>query len=339
MAIVLHCAAGPAIGLGHLARSASVTAALSRLGALAHLLVEAPGAYPDLEAEAGGAPITRASDRAGARSAYRRLSCGGPGRPVLVTDLLDLTPADADTARGMGFARIVHLTDSGADRYPADLFIDTDAVPRMHRPAASTILAGATFHAVRPTIVAARPAEPWRPDRARALRRVLITLGGADPGHCTEALVEGLTRAFPQAPKPTPRFTLVAGPAFGEARRAALADTSSPEFALAAVDADMARLTASHDLIVTLGGETSYEAMCLGRPVACVRWAHMGPYVDAMARSGLVADLGGEPAGALLALVHDPAALASLARAGYESVDGGGADRCAAAIHALAMAA
>ena len=339
MAIVLHCAAGPVTGLGHLARSASVAAALSNHGAPVQLLVEALEAYPDLEAEAGSTPITRVSDRAGALAAYQQLSRGGPGTPVLVTDLLDLEPSDAGLARRMGFERLVHLTDSGADRYPADLFIDTDAIPQVHRTAASAALAGAKFHAVRPTVAAARPGEPLRPDGDSAGRRALIALGGADPGRCTEELVRALVAALSPASGFTPGFTLVAGPAFGAGRRIALADATPDGFILADPGTDMARLTLSHDLVVTLGGETTYEAMCLGRPVACVSWAHMRPYVSALARSGLVADLGAEPAGTLLALIRDEAALERLAMAGYEAIDGCGADRCASAILELSVTA
>lgn len=89
--------------------------------------------------------------------------------------------------------------------------------------------------------------------------------------------------------------------------------------------------------MITLGGITSYEAMCVGTPVAALRWAHMAPVVDRLVDAGLVAGLDESTAASeLLVLLADPARRKALAQRGHRIIDGHGAERTAGAIAAFA---
>ncbi|WP_269714106.1 hypothetical protein [Caulobacter sp. NIBR2454] len=317
--MIVWCAAGPELGVGHLSRCATLCQALVAAGEQPVLLVEAAADY-DGFFDRAGCPVMRVAGRA---QAWAFLEGRGG---VLVTDLLGLSKRDSDRARALGLRPLVHINDSLGD-YGADLLIDTDVTPSAVAPAGVRLLAGAEWHMVRPDVAAARPASPWSGERAA---RVLLTFGGADPALATEVLAAGLAEAPFAA-------TAALGPAMPRARKDALrADTGRVSFIEA--PEDMAELILAHDLVVTLGGLTSYEAMVLGRPTACVSWRNMTPYVARLASAGVAADLGPLEcaAPALLALAEDGAKLSALAAAGFEALDGRGAVRVAQVLRRMA---
>jgi UDP-2,4-diacetamido-2,4,6-trideoxy-beta-L-altropyranose hydrolase len=310
--MIVWCAAGPDLGVGHLSRCATLCRALVDAGQAPLLLVEAAQAYPAFAARAG----CEVDWIEGREAAWSVLGSRGGG--LLVTDLLGLSAADSRRARALGFGPLAHINDSLND-YAADLLVDTDVTPSAVAPTGVEVLAGAAWHMVRPDVTAARPAIPWSGAKAQT---VLLTFGGADPARATEALVAGL------AGGPL-KVTAALGPAMPQARKDALRQKGGAAF----VDAPeaMSELILAHDLIVTLGGLTSYEAMVLGRPTACVSWRNMAPYVAQLAQAGAAGDLGPveTAAKAVLALVEDGARLSALARKGFEAVDGEGARRVA----------
>ncbi|MDG2522832.1 hypothetical protein P7B02_14935 [Caulobacter segnis] len=310
--MIVWCAAGPDLGVGHLSRCATLCRALVDAGQAPLLLVEAAQAYPAFASRAK----CEVAWVEGREAAWAVLASRSGG--LLVTDLLGLSVADSARARTLGFGDLAHINDS-LNGYAADLLVDTDVTPSAAAPAGVEVLAGAAWHMVRSDVTAARPAIPWWGAKAET---VLLAFGGADPARATEALVASL------ADGPL-KVTAALGPAMPQSRKDALRRARGATF----VDAPeaMSELILSHDLIVTLGGLTSYEAMVLGRPVACVSWRNMAPYVALLAQAGVAADLGlvETAASAVLALAEDGPRLSALARKGFETVDGEGARRVA----------
>lgn len=329
--MVLHAAGGPGIGVGHLSRTRALGLAIAAADprARVRLLFEGPEQVIRRFA-AAGIGLVHAADRGEALE--QRAWMAREGSPcILVTDLLELDETYYLGARAEGYSVLVHINDSGSGRARANLIIDEDPIPTPP-PAGfrGTLLAGNAYRMIAPALVAQRPQAPWRGAR---VQRVLLTLGGADPGGIGLALLDGLYRPGRRAEMPEIRLRVLVGPAFPPALVEAIEGFAREEPTVQAIAPvfDMAPLLLDNDLIVTLGGITSYEAMCLGRPVACVRHGHMGIYVQRMASEGLVQDLGDSTGAArrLTEILGAGAALGAAAERAYRSIDGRGARRVA----------
>ena len=336
--IVFHVAAGDRMGLGHLARSSGVAAALAKAGHSVAVVLEAPRDYPELTAAFPVAPSI-VPNREAAAEALGRLA-ESARRVLLVTDMMGLDGTDSARARAQGYGALVHLADDGEAAYGADLQVDTDIVPSIPERPGRALLSGAAYHVLRPSVVERRPEAPWR---ASSVRRVLIALGGADPGRCTEMLLAslaGLVSADGDDGIGPVTPTVVLGPAMEKDRRCALS-SDYPKLVKDGRGLDLVGAILSHDLIVTLGGLSTYEAMALGRPVACVSWSYMRGYVEKLADAGLVINLGSAETAAsvLIRYLAENERLQELAARGWRTMDGRGGKRVAEAIVNLAQAA
>ncbi len=303
-------------------RSLAAEMLREQIGAV-FLIYESPDALA-AKFEVPGAPTFVARSRADAMDIRKQLLREhSDGRAVLITDLLNLGAEDADHARRDGFDLLIHVNDSGLPAYSADLVIDGDAFKKGANDEHARVLSGARYHIVNPGIAARRPNEPW--DKP-AVEKVLICFGGADPARQTEFfLCETGKRRLPVI------FTVVAGPAFSSERWEALQTVAGPRDHLIRASSNMADLILDHDAVVTLGGLTSYETMCLGRAALAVACSDMAPYVEQLAAIGLLKNLGSglRAIEELCASLADVESIRQLARAGWEAIDGRGAERVA----------
>jgi spore coat polysaccharide biosynthesis predicted glycosyltransferase SpsG len=329
---VIHAAGGSETGIGHLSRCRSLAGELLRLNSRPVVLIyEAPSGIAE-NFSPSGAKLIIASSRASALEMRTRvLREMGSARSVLVTDLLDLDHNDAAFARRQGFKLLVHVNDSGLSAYVADLVIDGDAFKptQQANKGATKYFCGAQYHIVDPSIACRRPARPWR---KASVETVLVSFGGADPGQQTEFFVGEVLNSPSIA-----NFTILAGPVFSPQRCDILASQAGGKFRFLHSCSNMADLILEHDAIVTLGGLTSYEAMCLGRAVFAVAWKHMAPYVEQLDEAGLLKNLGMLGMGdsmidRLYGSLTDIERVCQLAQSGWQAIDGRGAERAANAI-------
>lgn len=316
MNITLWTAADSTIGIGHLRRTEALADALRAQGVTLRVLFQGEARLARL-LESDSQCVQRVANVEQALQAC----AAAPG--LVVSDLPGLGEEQSQRLREAGCGPLVHLTDADGLRYAADVFLDGDALDKPH---IGQRMGGAKYNILRAAVLAHRPARAWT---ARKVRRVLVCLGGADPGHCTEHLLVGW--------RSPARLTLVAGPAVPLSRQRVWRRYLRRSDRLVYAPDDLPSLLLKHDLIVTLGGITSYEAMSLGRPVAAVAWKHMLPYVRGLAAAGLIHDLGpAEYAGTRLqCLVRRPTTLARGAALAFRCVDGHGAQRCADVIIGL----
>lgn len=335
--VVLHAAGNSQIGIGHLSRTATLAAAL-RINPFWHrviLLWEASPSLVEHFAPKDCEIIAVRDFQSGLNIRFQLAQTAGLW--VLITDLLNLKTEDMVTARTQGFRLLGYLNDSGTGRSVADLLIDEDAFKTSADLPADFQgigLVGNAYRIIRPEVAQKRPAVSWRGDQ---VNRVLVSLGGADPGNLTLQLLRELLKlGLPESLL----ITVVIGPAFNPEHTDQLQALGAAHTNLQAVQSPscMATLLLEQDLVITLGGLTFYEACCLGKPCAAIAWSYMSFYVDALSHMGMVSNLGTiqQASVNLLQLIQNPTQLRTLAKRGWEMIDGQGANRIAAELVRLA---
>lgn len=236
--------------------------------------------------------------------------------------LVDGYHFSADYLRGLP-RPVAYFDDLAAwPEYPVDL-VWNPGVSAPDAYGSTPALLGPTYYPVR--------REFWR-FRDRPLefsgesRRVLITMGGADPEGYTQVAVAGARavecelRVLVGASNPA---------------RERLARVLHPEELVEPVE-DMAPVLAWADVAVAAAGVTAYELAFLGVPTLLVTVAdNQEPNAAGFSARGAAVNLGRNPTSSHLgvsleALLADPGHRQSLAEAGRELVDGQGAQRVAA---------
>ncbi len=240
-------------GMGHLYRSLTLADALVRMGEGVHFLINAhePSlqilksrgyalATVDLAPEAGGWEM----------EAVQRLRAS-----AWVNDRLDTTAAHVERVKSKGLP-VVTFDDRGSGAARSDLNVAAlvFAPEELARLQGARVLTGVDHLVLNPVIARFR--------RGRTqLGSVLVTLGGADTHGATVKVVR-LLRDRPW------QVTVVLGPAF--VHHEALAEVMPGHFEIRHGVASMAEEMARHDLAVTGGGMTPFEANAAGLPCIVV---------------------------------------------------------------------
>lgn len=335
--IVLQAAGGGAIGVGHLSRTATLATALRKTGFWRRVILLWE-TTPELAAHFQP-PECEVIVVSNSKAAFRERShlCAGQDISILVTDLLNVQPEDVLEAKKQGYQAFVHINDSGSGRFLADILVDEDAFKSLKDlpPSFKGIgLIGESYRIINQSVVQLRPSTPWQ---GETVEKVLITFGGADPDNFTLKLVQSL---YQQQPHPTFSVTTVVGPAFDLKQVNQLENIAKQKenFRVLKSPASLGQLIQEHDLIVTLGGITSYEAMCLGKPCAAITWSFMKYYVEQLSLIGLLANFS-EPhhaAHQLLEITPKIPLLRQLAQSGWQKIDGQGVERISTEVCHLA---
>lgn len=316
MKIIIHTAGGSDIGIGHLVR--------------AHAVAK--------ECEAGGfdvSVIAEMPDEARLRSLLPKNHIIGGIEEVgklrsdlVITDRPGLTAADSSFLRTQGNVFLAHITDYGRDRFIADLYLDTDQVTQIlfANPKAN-VLRGYKYTVISDKVKNARPGRAHCPAK---VGQVLVALGGADPGELTETFCS----AFDWR-RLGIQLTAIAGPGWKPDRLKRFKRVAPDNCTIVYDPGDVTPLMLDADLVVTLGGIMSFEAMCLGRTVAALNWRYMGEYVNKFSAQGLLFDLGREISdwkACFPDLLGDTSAREQITFRGFNTIDGGAVSRLVEAI-------
>ena len=302
--------ASHARGMGHLFRALALARALEDRGAAVRVYVN-----DDERAKR----IMREHSRS-----YRLV----PLREVNVRWQADLIRADgvrvwvddrfettADHARRVleSGARLATFNDRGTGAALADLHVAAVPLAEGERPDGRRVLAGLEYLVLDPAIARLR--------RHRTeLRSIVVSMGGSD----TYGLTVELVRALRERRRPA---TIVIGPGF--AHDQALAKVLNPDYAVKRSIVSLAEEFARHDLAITAGGITPFEANAAGLPCIVIG---AEPWEE---RAGeLLARLGGcRYAGRRdeidFSVLDEALPLARMSKAALESVPVDGAARVA----------
>ena len=265
--LVVRADGGPGIGMGHVMRSLAIAQAWrGRSAPCTWVLVDPPPGFEDRLREEGIEPVRMDAAR-GSSDDARELAglARARGAAWTVVDGYRFGGAYQEALAGAG-VRAAWLDDRGlAGAKAADLVVNPNLMVRPEwyapRPARTRVLLGPRYAPLRREFTARPRTE--RPHPARA-RRILISLGGADPDQAAPCVV----RAAVKAGGGEVEIRVIAGPA--NPRAAALGAATAPGVEVMASVADMAQALEWADIAVTGAGGTAWEALHLGVPALLV---------------------------------------------------------------------
>lgn len=239
--------------MGHLYRSLTLADELSRVGGEVRFLVNAHEPSLQILKRRGYAPET--VDLAPASAGWEADAVQRLRASVWINDRLDTTADHVERVKATGIP-VTTFDDRGSgaalsDLNVAALVFDPQDVGRLQ---GERVLNGVAYLVLNPAIA------DFRRHRTQ-VDSVLVTLGGADTYGATVKVVR-LLRNTPW------RVTVVLGPAF--VHHEALAEVMPSHFEVQHGVASMAQEMARHDLAVTGGGMTPFEANAAGLPCLVV---------------------------------------------------------------------
>jgi UDP-2,4-diacetamido-2,4,6-trideoxy-beta-L-altropyranose hydrolase len=329
--VAFRADAGPDIGLGHARRCLTLAGALRELGVESLFVVagdrRAREWFESSDFEV--VPIDPARDLPGTLE-----HCRTHQVRVIVVDSLLLGTAYLTALGGAGL-RVAVIDDLADHELPVDLVVNASAgAERLrYRGAPSTrFLLGPRYALLRPQFSQAGVRSV-----ADRVRRILVTVGGGDPGDLTSRLVGWTSRALGAVEQ-----DVVIGPfsARSEALRAS-ADEAGGRVVFHEDPKDLAALMLAADVALCGGGQTTYELAATGTPALAICLAeNQTPSLTALAEAGTLAwigdagdaDLETKIVAGLAGLFADRTCRERMNRTGRALVDGRGAVRVAHAV-------
>jgi spore coat polysaccharide biosynthesis predicted glycosyltransferase SpsG len=304
--------------MGHLYRSLTLADVLSRKGGEVRFLINDHAPSLDILAQRGFASETvdLAPDAGGWEAeTVQRLQAS-----VWINDRLDTSAVHVERVQATG-TPVVTFDDRGSGAAPSDLNVaalvfDPQEVRQLQ---GARVLNGVDYLLLNPDIARFR-----RP--RTQMRHVLVTLGGADTYGATVKVVR-LLRDKPW------QVTVVLGPAF--VHHDALAAVLPSHFDVKHGVASMAEEMARHDVAVTGGGMTPFEANAAGLPCLVVanEWFEIpvGKALESMGGCRFV----GHHESIDASVFNEPLDIAGMSQRATAAVGLEGVQRVAVALHEL----
>ncbi|HNS51955.1 MAG TPA: UDP-2,4-diacetamido-2,4,6-trideoxy-beta-L-altropyranose hydrolase [Anaerolineae bacterium] len=335
--LLVRADASPQMGTGHVMRCIALAQAWLAEGG--RVVLAAASLTPSLEAwlQAEGIAMARLE-----------AETGSPEDVAGTLALADREGAGWLVVDGYGFSGeyqraiveaglpLLAIDDYGhAGHYWAGLVLNQnldarEEIYRSREPAASLLL-GTRYALLRREFLSSRDR---RRTIATAARRVLVTMGGADPANATLRVIAALG----ELDLPGLEAKVVVGgsnPHLDAIRKAAR--RCRPWLGLVENVTNMPELMAWADLAVSSAGTTCWELALMQLPALLLVLAdNQRPNAQEMERLGAAVSLGwhggaapAAVAATLRSLLEDPAARAAMAQAGAALVDGRGSERVA----------
>jgi UDP-2,4-diacetamido-2,4,6-trideoxy-beta-L-altropyranose hydrolase len=263
----------------------------------------------------------------------------------VVTDGYHFDAAYQEQIKGAGL-RLLSIDDYGTtSHYVADLVLNQNisATESLYanRAAATRLLLGTRYVLLRREF---RDWRGWQREIPVCVRRVLVTLGGADPDNVTLKVIQALQQRD-DAQQEAVVLVGASNPHYDALQHAARAGNRF--ISLQRNITNMPEMIARADMVISAGGSTCWELAFLGAPMITLVLAdNQQPIAEHLHRQGGAHSLGWHTdvtasaiAEALQALAENPEARAEMSRKGRDLVDGRGAERVVQKMgyHALAL--
>ncbi len=201
---------------------------------------------------------------------------------IYISDLVSPSKKLSDDLRRIGIKKIFHFNDLLEGFEPDVLFV-TDGFDYKVEYRNIKIYRGFNYYIVGQKILEKRP-KVFK--ATKNIKNILISFGGADPAFYTEYFTKIIN------PKDKYNYTIVLGPAMDKKRKEEIQSIKKDNVKYLDSPTNMSELLVQNDLLVTLGGMTTYEAMCLGTPASAIRWSYLEYIVKSFGEKSMVNDLG-----------------------------------------------
>ena len=270
--IAVHARGNEKIGIGNLSRSLELVRYLGRSYPVTGFFECDECLFTRFESP----EILRCEDQEQALAGIRQRHCD-----TYISDLVCPEKSLSDRLRQLGVKTIAHFNELDAGFEPDILFV-TDGFDYPVDAAGIKVFRGFEYYVVGAAVLEKRR-QFFEP--VQSLDRILICFGGSDPAFYSEHFAKCIG-------DDRKRYTMVLGPAMADSRKARIKSLQRENITCVDSPENMVKLLLSHDLLVTLGGATTYEAMCLGVPACAVRWSYLERNVRLFGEEGMVNDLG-----------------------------------------------
>ncbi len=332
--IVFRCDAGPVHGTGHVRRCLSLARVFRNAGWRAVFMTDlaSPEYVPELEAQGDDLLLINGDDPVD-EQAMHLLAPESEGVQVLVADNYELDARFERACRPM--TDVLVALDDLADRpRDADVLFDS-ALGREASdyagllPESCRVVTGPGVALLAPDFMEMRATSLLRRETP-GLERIMISLGGVDPGPVLERLVDGLALGGFQG-----WLTVVLGQELEVATRLRARSGDPFKLEVSVGVRDMAQRLFMTDLAIGAGGSSAWERCALGVPSLVVVTAHNQDFIArGLAEAGAVQLLGWHEdvtadsvAAAFRNLADDPAGLAKFSQNSADLCDGRGGER------------
>lgn len=328
------------IGTGHFMRCLALAEAWIESGGRARfVMTETPPATESHLRSIGADSVRLTVPPGGAEDARETATHAARERADwIVADGYEFGPEFQHALRAGG-RRLLFLDDDGRHpRYEADLILNQNlhAAESLYpaRAAHTRLLLGPRHALLRRQFRDAAPSVRSFPPAAR---RILVTLGGADPDNVTQLVLEALQTL----PETALEVIVLAGGSNPHGPQLAAAVAAAPDrFSLRHDAKNMAELMTWADLAISAAGSTALELAALGVPMLLLVLAgNQAPGAERMHALGAARNLGWSRdlspatlAEAVRQLICDPVERTRLARTAQALVDGRGAPRVVRAL-------
>ena len=200
---------------------------------------------------------------------------------IYISDLVNPNKDLSDKLKNLGVKYILHFNDINFGFEPDILFI-TDSFDYEFFDNRFKIYRGFEYYIVGNEILKNRKKDFKRKE---SIKNILICFGGADPAFFTEYFVEKINDS-------KYNYKIVLGPAMPKNRKENILTIKKENIEYIDSPKNMIELLLNSDLLITLGGMTTYEAMCLGVPASAVRWNYLEYIVKSFGEKNMITDLG-----------------------------------------------
>lgn len=322
--IVLHAAGNEKIGLGNLSRVNSLAKYLQEIEYDKFLVIfETSKQIADIFM-IKGIKYYICKNRIDSRCVIQnKLNLKINEKNILITDLVDMSYEDNKFYRKNGFGSLIQINDSKVNEFFPDIYINSDAFKQEFKINKEIkVYSGSKYLIIKDDVIKYRPNSYWN---NKIINKVLVCFGGSDPGYYTEKLVEVISNMNVYN---NYKFSIILGPGMSKIRKENILKNKKDNIKLYINETNMASKIVENDLVITLGGLTTYEALFLGVPVACVGWKYMAYYVKMLSKEGLVYNIGesSEDMKELITCLNDIKKLNLIAKNGFEKINSFGAE-------------
>lgn len=286
--ILVHAAGNENIGLGNLTRGFEIAKYISRN--VSEELVVIFECSSDIAKQyvVENTKIYISDSREDSREIIKKLCIGISTKTnIVISDLVDMSYEDNVFYKQNGFNKLVQLNDSNVRNVIPDIYINSDAFHRKFQLSTKIkVTSGSKYVIIKESLKSKRRRE-FVP--INKIVNVLICFGGSDPAGYTENCIYEILNndRYDQY-----KFNVVLGMGFGKNRIENILNNNKENINYIINERNMGDRILDNDVVITLGGLTTYEALFLGKPVMAMGWNYMKYYVDNLAKSRLIYNLG-----------------------------------------------